>query len=496
MIQILNPDLTPMHDVVIDPFEAGQDSAIIPFAIQNTGPDVVDVADVLVVLQVLDPTTGQWVSSGVPPTDELWARLRLTGQEPGTAGVPPAEVTDWLPLGAWRALPIRTLPAGGIRHGEFKLRPPATAASLTWSFRLAVLAAEHAYPVPPGTRQGILTGLGDRGHSTLLKGFQVTTSVPPDDHVHIAAGHLIYRGDLLGQIATTLALSQEDATATPLAPGTSYLAVLSIGPNGLTITKGQQAPVPVRPSAPPWEPVLAVLAVLYQPSGITEIEPIHLTDLRTFDRYQAEPGTGLHLRLHPGRAIAAGTLRHHSTVTDLLLPPNTTTHLWQRATGAWELAAPTAPPPETTALGPLWIATTDADTVIALQDRRTYAADTVVLHLRGDLPPTPGPIADTVILHDGLILEDVLYRLSDNGGGESGQTQLDLLLDGATLYISHALDDHRPAWPFDTADLIQQGRIHEVTALHPGQRFELVSIEHPTNGTPAQADAYLLCRRP
>ncbi len=496
MIQILNPDLTPMQDVQIDPFEAGQDSAIIPFAIHNTGPDVVDVADVLVVLQVLDPTTGQWMSSGVPPTDELWGRLRLTGQDTTYAPNQLPEITDWLPVGAWRSLPLRTLLSGGIRHGEFKLRPPATAASLTWSFRLAVVAAEHAHPVPPGTRQGILTGLGDRGHSTLLKGFQVTPSVPPDDQVRVAAGHLIYRGNLIGHVATTLALSQEDAAATPLAPGNAYLAVLSIGPNGLTLTKSQQAPVPVRPSAPPWEPVLAVLAVLYQSSGLSEIDSTGLTDLRTFDRYQAEPGTGLHLRLHPGRAIAGGTLRYHSTPTDLLVPPNTTTHLWQRANGAWELAAPTAPPPETTVLGPLWIATTDADTVIDLQDRRTYASDTVVLHLRGPLPSTPGPIADTLILQDGLIPEDVLYRLSDNGRGDSGQTQLDLLLDGATLYTSSALDDHRPAWPHAAADLIRQGSIHEVTALHPGQRIELVSIEHPTNGTPAQAEAYLLCRRP
>ena len=72
----------------------------------------------------------------------------------------------------------------------------------------------------------------------------------------------------------------------------------------------------------------------------------------------------------------------------------------------------------------------------------------------------------------------------------------EVLLNGATLYPSNSQADHRPAWPHDAADLLQQGRIHEVTALHPGQRIELVSLDHPTNGTPAQADAYLLCRRP
>ena len=41
-----------------------------------------------------------------------------------------------------------------------------------------------------------------------------------------------------------------------------------------------------------------------------------------------------------------------------------------------------------------------------------------------------------------------------------------------------------------------QGRIHERLELHPGQLLQLVSIEHPTGGTPAWAEAYLLCRRP
>ena len=31
---------------------------------------------------------------------------------------------------------------------------------------------------------------------------------------------------------------------------------------------------------------------------------------------------------------------------------------------------------------------------------------------------------------------------------------------------------------------------------HLGQLLHLVSIEHPTGGTPARAEAYLLCRRP
>jgi hypothetical protein len=250
----------------------------------------------------------------------------------------------------------------------------------------------------------------------------------------------------------------------------------------------------LRPAPPPWEPPIALVTVRHQATA-SEIDPTDIEDLRLFDRYWAEPGAGLHLRIHPGRAIASGTLRYHSASTNLLLPPNATTHLWQRASGAWELAAPTDPPPETTALGPLWIATTDADAVTELLDRRVIAADTVVLHLRGDLPGSPGVIADALVVHDGLVLEEVIYRVSGNGGGSAGQTQLDLLLDGATFYSSFAQDDHRPAWPFDAADLRQQGCIHELTELHPGQLFQFVSIEHPTGGMPAWAEAYLGCRK-
>jgi len=492
MIEILNPDLTPLDGVEIPDLEAGQDSGSVPFVLRNTGPDVVDV---LVVLQVLDPTSSQWLSAGLPPLDELWPRLRITGQDTANAPAQQLEIHDWTPVGTGRALHLATLLSGGLRSGEIRFHPPSTAARLTWSFRLAVIAAEHSYPVPAGARPGILTGLGDYGHSALLRGFQVTAATPTADHVQVAAGQLVHRGRLVGLVAAAVQFDQLDGAAEALAPGQLYMAVLSAGPTGITVTKGRRGSAPPRPAPPPWEPPIAAVAVRHE-AGASEIGPTDIEDLRVFDRYHAEPGAGLQLRVHAGRAIAGGTLRYHSTPTDLILPPNATSALWQRASGAWELAAPADPPPETTALGPIWLATTDAASVTELLDRRVFAAETVVIPLRGDLPAAPGPIAEALVVHDGLILEDILYRLSDSGGGSAGQTQLDLLLDGATLYPSAAQDDHRPAWPFDAADMIVQGRFHELTELHPGQLLQLTSIEHPTGGTPAWAEAYLLCRRP
>ena len=85
---------------------------------------------------------------------------------------------------------------------------------------------------------------------------------------------------------------------------------------------------------------------------------------------------------------------------------------------------------------------------------------------------------------------------------EAGQRQelhevaaLDVLVDGSTIYPSFAVADQRPAWAFDASSLTLQGGVHEVTELHQGQLVELVSIEHPTGGTPARAEAVLVCRR-
>jgi len=491
MIEILNPDLTPLLDVEIPGLEAGQDSDAVPFGIrQSVGSD--DAADLLLVIQAIDPATGDWVSAGVPPLDEMWARVRIIDQVTTDAPAQQLEVTDWTAIGAWRGLHIATLLAGGIRTGEILMRPPASAPELAWSWRLAVIAAEHSQAVPPGARPGILIGLGDAGHSAAVRGLAVTPSDTPDDQVHVAAGHYVHRGRLLGVVTTALTLDQADAAAEALEAGEAYIAVVSAGAAGLTLTKGSRAIAPRRPATPAWEVSLAAVEVRYS-AGDTVVEGTDLTDLLVYDRYFAEPGTGLELRLHAGQAVGGGTLRYHSTIQTVAVAASSTRYLWQRASGAAELTA--GDPPETTALGPWWKVTTDGAGVTELVDLRHFGPDTVVLHLRGDLPGSPGEIVTQLVGHDGLVIDQVLYRLSDNGGGSAGQTQLDLEIDGATAYTSFATDDQRPAWAFDASSLEVGDAIHEVTELRQGLVVRLLSIEHPTDGTPVWAEAYLVCRR-
>jgi hypothetical protein len=479
VIELLNPDLSPLDGGEIPDLEAGQDSGVVPFVLRSTE----DVPDVLVVLEVLDPSSGRWVQSGLPSLDELWTQIRLTGPQ----------TVDWTNVGTARGLWVPSLVAGVLQNAELRMRPPATAAPVTWQSRLAAVAAEHSRPVPPGGRTGVLTGLSDVGHGSLVRGLRVSPSAPEDDQVHVAPGLYVHQGRLRGLVAPPVTLDQTDSAAAALAAGQSYWAVLSAGAAGLTVTKGLRAAVPTKPAPPAGELPLAAVQV-HQTGGASSIAAADVVDLVVYDRHWAEPGTGLQLRVHAGQAVGGGTWRTWSTPVALALPASATRWLWQRASGAWELTA-TDVPPETTALGPLWRVTTDAGAVTSLVDRRVYAADTVVLQLRGNLPGAPGEIASQLVAHDGLVLEDVLYRLASNGGGTAGQTRLDLEVAGATVYTSHATDDQRPTWAFNAAELTIAGRVHEVTELRPGDLVRLLSIENPTGGTPAWAEAYLICRR-
>jgi hypothetical protein len=94
-------------------------------------------------------------------------------------------------------------------------------------------------------------------------------------------------------------------------------------------------------------------------------------------------------------------------------------------------------------------------------------------------------IAEVIVTHDGLVLEEVVYRLSGNGGGSAGQTQLDLLLDGATLYPSFALDDQRPSWPFDAVTLSSKVASTRSPSCAPDNSSSLPPLTTPPGGHPA-----------
>lgn len=487
-IDILNTDLEPL-DLTFTAIEAGQDSDVLSFALRNATEE--DAFDVLLVLQVEDLTNpGTYLSAGLPPQDEQWARIRLVDQDNTGAPAQQPLRTDWQPVGAYSAFLVRDVLAGGVRIAEIKMRPPSSAVPLSYRWGLSTLEAEHARPLPPAVTaaaRGILTHLGDFNHSGVVSGCAVTPSDPPDEDVHVAAGTWIHRGRPRAAAASTHTLDQQDGAGEALEAGESYWAALSLGDTGVTVTKGARAALdPVQPTVPEADALLRYALVQHQ-AGDSEIEEEDLAGRVERDRYYAEPGSGLELLVHPGQALGGATWRYHSATQSVVLPATSTRWLWQLANGDLVLAEADEVP-ETTALGPWWRVETDATGVVDLVDLRTYTDPPVVLSLGGALPDDPGDVASLPVFQD-LAVERVVYRLTDNGGGSAGETALDLLRGVESFHPTEP-----PAFTFDAATLTADAP-HELAELRSGDTLTLVTTAHPTGGTPARAEVYLICRR-
>jgi hypothetical protein len=488
-------DATLVSDLAITSLEAGADSDTLELHVWNESGS--DVENVLVRLLTEDPDTADvWLQSGIAPQDEQWGRIRIIGYDnTGDASWSVAS-TDWANLGSYAGLPVGTIPDGCAIYIELKMHPPAHAVVETYRWALVGEASVYSLPHPaPAADRGILHGIGDHGHSGIVSGCAVTASSPADDEVHSAAGFWVYAGRLYGKITTDHQLDQDDGDSATLGSGESYRAVLTLSDAGVTVTKGSKGVSPADPTPPAGEIVLDWVTVEYQAGGTSVIETADIDAATLYDRYLCVDGGGLVATIHPGQAIGGGTWRFRANTASVTVTDDDDTYLWLLASGLWDTSADEDDPPETTALGPYWMVTAASGSISSITDLRTYAGETVVLHLKGDLPGSPGTIVDQLVEHERLFVEQLVYRLSDNGGGTSGSTDLDVELDGTTLYTSNATEDLRPSFAYDAADLIDSDGVHEVTELRKGQVVELLSTAHP-DVVPTWAEVYIICRKP
>ena len=232
---------------------------------------------------------------------------------------------------------------------------------------------------------------------------------------------------------------------------------LSGGAGTITVTRPKGA----RPPRPAGEPLLGFVRVAYQAGG-SEIASAHLdVSAVVADRYRCE-ADGLDVVISAGQALGGGTLRYHFGSTRLTLDPSTTSYLWQLTSGLFEITEDIADRPEPSALL-FWEVETDASAVTAIHDHRRYAGRTVCLRLAGATPGSPGTVDELQVEHDLLYVDEVVFRVSDNGGGSAGQTAGEWFVDGTTAYTSKATDDQRPAIAFDaTCSPPEGGRLSAV----------------------------------
>lgn len=481
--------------------EAGADSDEIEVHVWNSkgDPGGQTVRNAALVFQVEDPgNPNVFVSTGFPPVDELWARIKIIGYDNGGDPTWSVASTDWLPLGAYALALLGDIPPDCAVYVKLKLHPPTYAAESSWRFGLSALRDEYSRPVPPALSaldRGILVGIGDWSRSGLLTGGEVTATGTPDDEVHAAAADWERAGVRLAKIVSDHQLNQNDSAVAALASGESYLALLTLGASGVTVTKGLKGSAPASPAAPAGEPLLARVTVQYQAGGTSVIGPEDVEDLRVFERFACIAGAGFNVELHSGQSLGGGTHRFQNGIQEVALSASDTFYLYQLESGLWA-AATSETPPTTGALGPWFEVDTDGSAVTAIRDRRTYAGRAIDLALKGALPGSPGLIDDLVVETERLWIDQIACRISDNGGGSSGSTIFEVKVNGTTIFTGSGTEDWRPTFAYNAATLVGRGYYAEVRELRRGDIVSFHSATHPTGGTPARAELHLTCRMP
>jgi hypothetical protein len=508
LVQYLDDDTTALDGYVFatDP-EAGTQSAAVEIHLWNEGDDT--APNVIVVQRgqsLSDPT--RIVATGLPPQDELMGRVRIVGYDNTGDSTWTIANTAWQPVGAYSALVVGDIPAGCAVYYEYAVHASGNAQEVGYTVYPIPIYGEYSQPLSPYVskfERGILHGIGDPNRSevvwTIGDAFQPAASGPADEDVYVGAGMILFAGRLYGIVGGAHTLNQNDSAAAALAASESYKVTFSAGVTAgvasVTATKGTKAVSPTAPAVPAGEVLLGYVTVDYQVGGTSVVETADIDWSYIYSRYHCADGGGMNLRVNPGQAIGGGTWRYKSAVeiVDLTAYDDSTCYVWLLASGLVEVTADDEYP-EDTAL-PLAAVTLAASVITVIEDRRVYAGDTVQLDLAGDLPGSVGLIARKLVGHEHLVLESVIYWLSDNGG-TSGQTQLDLEVNGSTVYTSFATEDWRPTFAHDaTGDALQiDWPIHESTILRRGDLIELSSIEDPPDGVPVSAMAVLICRKP
>ncbi|MEM6796106.1 MAG: hypothetical protein AAF725_19185 [Acidobacteriota bacterium] len=395
--------------------------------------------DLIFRLATEDPErSGVGLMKGVPPQDELWARARFVGQNNAADPQQADFRTDWLPLGAYLAIPFPTLHAGCSRRVELVWQLPYSAQG-SWVFLPTVDFSEHSRALAsPHPLPGIVTGAGDRARSGLIRGGQLSVSDPPDDQIHIAPCQLLASGEILGRAAVSLALDRVDGAGNALEDGAIYRARLALTADAAVEARRGEAGL--EPAAPPLEPQdVASLGLIRVEApdggGLPVIEAEDLEEGAIFDRFRIEAiPDRLEVRVHAGDAVGGGTWRFWRLPSPAIaLPASSMSYLWQLADGRYDVT-PDPKPPAPTALGPWAKIETDETGVLRLEDRRSLSGQSVVLTLEGEVL-APGPVG-RLLVPVNLQVDRVLVTLDAE---PTGPVSFDLLADGESRLVPETL---------------------------------------------------------
>lgn len=507
MLSWTDPTESPLTTLALPSWEQGlpTDPVEVWLWAHRGEPEAPAADQVLVQLQAESPThPGTWLTTGLPPLDELWARVRIVGVTARGQASFTIPLTEWRPFGTTAPLPLGTIPADCAIHLQLRLEAPAYGTPGPYRFRLAEISGLTSRPLPPlltALGQGILTHAGDPATSAVLRGCQLLPEDPASDTVTVEPGMALFQGLPLGFAGTSETLNQQDGAGEPLTPGQHFwagifLSPASPGPGAShRVEKGPRGADPPKPTPTPGEVLAGYAQILHQPGGTTVLESQHLS-LPAWARHRAIPGTGLQITLSAGEVLGPSSWRFWHRPTTIPLPDEATTWLWQLQNGGFTTTPAGDPPPKPTALGPLWQATTTAGTVTNLKDLRPYAGRTITLRAAGPPPPV-GQALETFHIEEGLLLwESTILRTTEAPTtATAGATQVQVLVNGIPQH-PEGPPDLRPTVAYDDATLLDRTAVHQSGVLRRGDQVGIQLAALPTGGSPAGLEVLLICRLP
>jgi hypothetical protein len=436
-----------------------------------------------------------WRSDGIVALETRAVEVEILGGSVGSG----IEARSPVRIGAGAWLDLPEVPNDAAVFLRFRVNLPGTAGEDSLQLDFAV-ELEPAEALPSGLWEaaggGIRLGIGDGAVSRILMGSAPLAAGTPDDT--IAVPDLIWGlgGKPFVRLETVETLDDTDGAAATLAAGEAYYALLSLGADLLTITKGAKAVEPLDATDMPATPAgeIAYARILRGFDGlINDPDILLLTSTWGFQLRSS----GLSVFAGSGEAIVGARYVRTMTESQTAAPASSTSRIWLLPTGTMTATADGSRPDDRALL--LGEAVSDGSAVTLLTDLREFQDQHVT---RAQFAfPTP-TVADAAYWTNAARtplylrpLAPILLALADDPAvlaPSSGSWKLDLELlqtdfSWSSLFPSSGTDDRRPAIPFDSTTGRDVSALPEVLEIPPGGVLRCSVVSIPTGGTPATA---------
>lgn len=459
------PDDSPLDSISLTA-ERGVPSTHVPFKVLNDGSQPVEGAYVVLYAET-SPGSGVYRTDGQPAVDERMGRIEITGQDSSATPGQQVVLGQVQPVGHLAVALLPTILAGDWILGDFWIEQGGSSAGGgAINLKLEIANERTAYPLPFGVSKvgnGIDTGR-KQFRSFPIEGLEFTASGSPDNEVHVAAGRWLILGEEYEDAdGEDIPFSANDVNSDTLAAGESYIAAISAGVGGFSVTKGVKDTTPDRPSPPGDEILLAWITISY--TGSTPI--IQTSDIDqafTYGRYRpVAPATGLSVEIHAGEAIIADFGQVRQNKSSVALAASSLNRVWLEWTGV--LTVTTSDVPPTAGAVKICTAQTNGTDVTALTDTRRYIAIGDGTGGGGTLEVATPTDSPSVVAVTRLVFPE--GSLTDNGGGEA-----------------------EVAFPADSLLIHKDGSV-AFTANQSMGSHKLTSVTDPTSAQDAATKAYV-----